>query len=612
MVRTVNNILTFIVSSLLLLSCGNVPDSILLEAEFFDDYGGWVLDEQFYEQVGSAYLLAHGAGRPVADASTCVQLKRSSRYYAWVRTFNWNAPWDSLQAPGVFQLMADGKPLSEMLGSKGLCWDWQYAGSFVSGSNGATTLALRDLTGFEGRFDAVYLSESATPVFPASRIIPMEVSKEPYDLIVVGAGPAGLAAAISASRLGLKTLLLDDKPRLGGNSGPDIHVMISGRVHEGPYPKLGNVICEYGPPFRDYEAFCQKISAENNLTVKSLSRVVDVKMSANSIEGVVAMDYGSKKQILYRARLFADCTGDANLGDLSGARWMMGPESQEVFGESLAPEQVSPLSFGSTVRWTAVESDIESVFPDTPWAVSFDDTSCRDVTKGKWNWESGFSQNQIEDAETIRDYMFRVIYGNWSYQKNAPAFRDKYARMELTAESVSYFLGKRESRRLIGDYIITEKDCYGEWEKQPDPAVWCTYPIDQHFPTEEMTRLFPGQEFESTMKHNHMPLGVLRKDLVAGRDYNEPFMIPYRCLYSVNIPNLFMAGRNISGSRIAMCSYRVMATVSVMGEVVGIAASLCKEHNCLPRDIYNSYLDDLRSSLTEGVPSKYPEIFTPK
>ena len=114
------------------------------------------------------------------------------------------------------------------------------------------------------------------------------------------------------------------------------------------------------------------------------------------------------------------------------------------------------------------------------------------------------------------------------------------------------------------------------------------------------------------MKHNHMPIGVMRKDLVEGRDYNYPFMIPYRCLYSRNIPNMFMAGRNISGTRIAMCSYRVMATTAVMGEVVGIAASLCNKFGCMPRDIYTDHLQSLKDELTEGVPSKYEHIYRPK
>lgn len=591
-------------------SCSGEKD-ILLEAEFFDTSGGWLLDEQFSEQVGSAYLLAHGAGTPVADASTTVGLSKGKRYYVWARTFNWNALWDSSRAPGQFQVLADGEPLPNILGTEGACWDWNPAGSFVAAGN-RVTISLHDLTGFEGRCDALLVSRSENPVFPSERNIPLVSCPEKYDFIVVGAGTAGLSAGIAASRKGMKTLIIDDKPRVGGNSGPDIHVIISGKIHEGPYPALGNVIAEYGCAFSNYQEFETKLKAEENLTVLSLHRVTEVEMDGDAIRSVIAIDYAGKRKVRYEAPLFADCTGDANLGVLAGARWMMGAETQEVFSESLAPADSIALSMGSSVRWNSVITDSVSVFPHLDWAVSFNDTSCRDVSKGSWNWEAGFSQNQIDDAETIRDYMFRVIYGNWSYQKNAPAFKEKYAYHALTPESVSLFLGKRESRRLVGDYIINQNDCYGDWIRHPDAAVWSTYPIDQHFPTEEMTRLFPGGEFESTMKHNDMPLGVQRKDLVAGRDYNNPFMIPYRCLYSVNVPNMFMAGRNISGSRIAMCSYRVMATTSLMGEVVGLAASLCNELECRPRDIYTTHLEQFRQVLSSGVPSRYPEIFSPK
>lgn len=606
-----NKVRYIILSILLTLSCTRSGENILIEAEFFDNHGGWKLDQQFYEQVGSAYLLAHGAGTPVGDASTTVRLKRNTNYHIWVRTFNWNAPWDSLHAPGIFKVAVDGKELTQTLGDKPSKWDWQYAGEFIAPKSNVR-ISLHDLTGFEGRCDALYISTSEDPVFPSERNIPLTESKETYDMIVVGAGTAGLSAGISASRLGLKTLVIDDKPHVGGISSPELRVVISGRIHEGLYPNLGNITSEYGCAYENYELFSSKLAGEDGLTIKSLCRVVEVEMDGDNISSVVAIDFNEGKKIRYKARFFADCTGDANLGFLAGAEWMMGPETRDEFGESLAPETPQNFSFGSTLKWKAIKSDTVSVFPQTPWALAFDDNSCRDVIKGSWNWESGYTKNQIDEAETIRDNMFRVIYGNWSHQKNSPEFKEKYANYTLTSESLSFYLGKRESRRLVGDYIINEKDCYGDWKRHEDAAVWSTYPIDQHFPTEEMTRLFPGQEFESVMKHNHMPLGVMRKDLVEGRDYNYPFMIPYRCLYSRNIPNMFMAGRNISGTRIAMCSYRVMATTAVMGEVVGIAASLCDKFGCMPRDIYTDHLQSLKDALTEGVPSKYEHIYNPK
>ena len=611
MVTIVRRFIYICITSLCLFSCAKQTDNILVEAEFFDSTGGWKLDQQFYEQVGSAYLLAHGAGVPVEDASTAISVKKGRVYYVWARTFNWNSPWDSLQAPGLFKVAVNGNELENVLGDKFSKWNWQYAGEFVSSSSDAC-ISLHDLTGFEGRCDALYITSSREPNFPSERNIPLIDSAEEYDLIVVGAGTAGLSAGISASRLGLKALILDDKPSVGGNSGPDMNIVVSGRIHEGLYPNLGNIISEYGCAYRNYQKFMQKLSAEEGLTVKSLNRVVEVEMDGNNITAVIALDFMTRTKVRYKAHLFADCSGDANLGALAGAEWMMGPETRDVFGESLAPEVLKPMSFGSTLKWNSVATDTVSAFPETPWALEFNDESCRNVFKGEWNWECGYTMNQIDDAETIRDYMFRVIYGNWSHQKNSPLYKDKFAKSVLTPQSVSIFLGKRESRRLIGDYIVNENDCYGDWKRHDDPAVWSTYPIDQHFPTEEMTRLFPGQEFESAMKHNHMPLGVLRKDLVEGRDYNYPFMIPYRCLYSRNISNMFMAGRNISGSRIAMCSYRVMATTAVMGEVVGIAASVCHAHDCLPRDVYTSYLPELKEALTDGVPTKYEQFYNPK
>lgn len=596
---------------ILTFSCVSKTDDIIVEAEFFDTCGGWLLDQQFYEQVGSAYLIAHGVGTPVTDASTTVCVDRNRKYHVWARTFNWNSPWDSLQAPGLFRVAINGQELENTLGDKYSDWNWQYAGQFTA-PRSRVTLSLKDLTGFDGRCDAIFLTTSDLPVFPEERDLPLVDCDEEYDFIVVGAGTAGLSAAISASRLGLKTLILDDKPSVGGNSGPDIHVVVSGRIHEGPYPKLGNITSEYGCAYRNYTEFEKKLAGEYGLTVRTLNRVVEVEKQGDRISSVIAVDFSTKRKVRYKAPMFADCTGDANLGVLAGAEWMMGPETRDVYGESLAPETAGHFSFGSTVRWYSVENDSTSIFPHTPWAVSFNDATCRDLVKGKWNWESGYTMNQIEDAETIRDFMFRVIYGNWSHQKNSPKFKSKYDRMALTPESVSIFLGKRESRRLIGDYIITERDCYGEWKRHDDAAVWCTYPIDQHFPTEEMNRIFPGEEFESAMKHNHMPLGTPRKFLVEGRDYNYPFMIPYRCFYSANISNMFMAGRNISGSRIAMCAYRVMATTAMMGEVVGIAASICHRQKCMPREVYTDYLDTLKNSLIDGVPSKYEHVYIPK
>lgn len=582
---------------------------ILVEAEHFDSFGGWFLDEQFYDQVGSAYLLAHGAGIPVDDAVTSVEVPSSGRYGVWVRTFNWNAPWDTLQAPGLFQLLVDGKPVCPQLGDSPSEWGWKYAGK-VRLKKGCTQLALHDLTGFEGRCDAVWISAAGTPP-PAERSLASVDAPEEYDLIVTGAGSAGISAAVAAARSGLKVLLLDDKDHAGGNSSPENRITISGRAHEGRYPNLGRVICEYGRAYDDYDAFKAKLDGEENLTVLMSHRVVGVRMDGNRISAVEAVDFKGRRSVLFRAKLFADCTGDGNLGYLAGAEYMTGQETRDVYGETLAPEEPEKRSYGSTVKWYAEKTDSVPTFPATPWAVRFTDETARPVMGFKWFWEVGFGRDQIADAEWMRDYMFRVIYGNWSHLKNSPAFSAQFANAALTPGGVSMLLGKRESRRLRGDVVFNQNDCYGDWKRFPDAAVWATYPIDQHFPKAELTAIMPGEEFEAINKHNFCELGRHHRTLVAGKDYQYPYMIPYRCLYSVNVENMFMAGRNISGSRIALCSYRVAGTCALMGEVVGLAAVICNGTGCTPREVYSAHLPQLLSSLKSGVPARYDEIYRP-
>lgn len=584
--------------------------SFVVEAEFFDDLGGWVLDEQFYEQVGSAYLMAHGAGKRVEDAVTTVNVPSAGHYHVWVRTFNWNAPWDASQAPGIFQLLVNGKAVCKRLGDCPEQWGWQYAGS-VRVPKGNVKLALHDLTGFDGRCDAIFFSKDRHAAMPNERHIPSVSCPDKYDLIVVGAGSAGIPAAVAAARTGLKVLLLDDKVHAGGNSAPEVRIIQSGRVHEGRYPKLGNVVCEYGLAFRDYPAFIDKLESEDNMTVRLSHRVVGVKMDGDRIVSVTALNFGEHRIEEYSGRYFADCTGDANLGVLAGAEYMMGAETSDVYGETLAPDEPVARSLGSTVKWTAVRTGTPVDFPLTPWAKQFTDSTARPVMGNKWWWEAGFDRDQISDGEWIRDYMFRVIYGNWSWLKHSSEYSEEFACADLTAGSVSTVLGKRESRRLKGDVVINQNDCYGKWKRWPDAAVWATYPIDQHFPNPELSEIMPGEEFESVNKHNFNDLGVSFHNLVEGKDYQNPYMIPYRCLYSVNVENMFMAGRNISGSRIAMCSYRVGGTCALMGEVVGLAARVCVNHSCTPREVYTNHLQELLSVLGAGVPPKYIEIYSP-
>ena len=604
--------------TVLLWSATALAQEIFIEAESFRYPGGWVVDPQFMDQMGSPYLMAHGAGKPVRDAQTTFEAPRSGTYTVWVRTYNWNAPWDRKAAPGLFSLNIGGRTVGDgKLGTIGH-WGWQKAGT-VELPAGETTLSLHDRTGFNGRCDAVYLTTDRRAVPPDGgeeltafrrRLLGTQrpAGEERYEFIVVGGGVAGVSAAVAAARMGVKTLLIHNRPVLGGNNSPEINIIISGKVRLGGYPNIGVVVTEMGNVYRDPQQVQKVVEAEPDLTVKYGMHASEVEMEGDRIAAVIATDLKTGERYRYQAPLFADCTGDGNLGYMAGADYTMRRETRKEFNEGLAPEVESQLSYGSTLKWRAARSDAPVTFPECPWAVQFTEATCQRVMNFQWFWETGFHRDQIAEAEMIRDYWFRVIYGNWAFLKNHAEAKAEYADADLN--NVSFILGKRESRRLLGDYIFTQNDVEGGWKNLPDTAVTCTYSLDQHFPHPENSVWFPGEEFLATMKHNYNPMGISR-GVLPKEKMNGPYMLPLRSLYSRNVDNLFMAGRHVSGTRIAMTSFRVMGSTGMMGEVVGITASLCKKYGCMPRGIYTDHLAAFREALGRGIDRKFPAIYNP-
>ncbi len=175
--------------------------------------------------------------------------------------------------------------------------------------------------------------------------------------------------------------------------------------------------------------------------------------------------------------------------------------------------------------------------------------------------------DQINDFERIRDYGMLVVYSNWSFLKNYSPVKDQYSRRKL--EWVAHIAGKRESRRLLGDHILTEHDLVN-YVIYPDGSAPTTWTIDLHYPDPKNTEHFLGMEFKAIAVHEHI----------------HPYPIPYRCFYSRSIDNLFMAGRNISVTHVALGTVRVMRTTGMMGEVVGMAASVAVKNKTSPRGVY--------------------------
>ena len=616
---------------------GEPARDVLVEAESFSQLGGWVIDQQSMDQMGSPYLLAHGLGVPVTDATTTVEFPAAGTYRLWVRTRDWAAPWKTgdtppemkvAGTPGMFQVLINGKPVGTVFGTEGSGWHWQEGGR-VEIPQKSVALALRDLTGFAGRCDALLFmaGEGTPPNDPATLAslrhrlrglpeAPLDAGE--FDLVVVGGGGAGCCAAVSAARLGCKVALIHDRPVLGGNNSSEVRVGLSGLIHQQPYPHLGDLVDEWGaighwnlyqakqapnlPRSQEVLAIIQAhpekkihnagpasnyedekklavVRAEKNLTLFLSTRANGVEMNGKRIAAVIAEDVRTGAKRRFRSGLVADCTGDGVIGALAGADFAYGRESRDEFGETTAPEAKDELVMGTSVQWYAEKEATPSSFPECPWALPLNEKTCVKTTRGDWDWETGAMRNHITEIEQIRDYGLRVVYGNWAVLKNHPMFKDEFACQRL--KWVAYIGGKRESRRLLGDVILRQQDIV---EARPfaDASVTTTWSIDLHYPKKPMCAC---EAFLSEARHIKI----------------QPYPIPYRCLYSRNIGNLLMAGRNISVTHVALGTVRVMRTGGMMGEVVGMAASLCKQHNTTPRGVYEKHLEELKALMQHGV-----------
>ncbi len=610
---------------------GQNPVTLFIEAESFSDRGGWVIDQQSMDVMQSAYLMAHGLGTPVTDATTSINVPTKGKYSIWVRTKDWVAPWNVKGAPGKFQLAINNQPLKTTLGTEGADWHWQYAGR-VKLNPGSTNISIHDLTGFNGRCDAIIITNDKhlTPpnkldkltVFRNKHLQFNDVPEDAgeYDLVVVGGGIAGICAAVSAARLGSKVALIQNRPVLGGNNSSEVRVGLSGLIYQKPYENLGSLVDELGavghwtlweanqnpkttrskkifeiiknnPEKKEHNAGVatnydddrklKVVQAEKNLHLFLNTHVIAVNKEDNQITAVTGKSIVTGKEYKFKGTLFVDCTGDGTIGYLAGADFRVGREAKSETAEPRAPNKADKLVMGTSVQWNSVETKSKNSFPNTiPWAVEFDEKTAIKSTKGDWDWETGAERDQVEEIEFIRDYALRVSFGNWDYLKNKSASKDEFANRKLSW--VAYIGGKRESRRLLGDIILKEQDIL-EGKKYSDATLNTTWGVDLHYPIRKNG--FKGEPFLS------------RADIQE----IEPYQIPYRCLYSRNVSNLFMAGRNISVTHVALGTVRVQRTTGMMGEVVGMAASICIKEEALPRDVFSKHWSKLDELMKQGI-----------
>lgn len=571
-----------------------------LSATTFSDHGGWITDTQSMETLHSAYLMAHGIGTPVADAVTAIRIADTGTYHIYAYTRDWTKVWGRGTPAGRFQLAINGNPLPCELGTASEEWAWQKAGE-ISLSAGEHTIALHDLTGFNGRCAGIFFTDDPQEI---PRMTEPDIVDDPeeYDLIVCGGGFAGTCTAIGAVRCGLKTLLVQDRNVLGGCGSSEVRVWVGGCTQIGKYPALGRIAGLISPAtglpgMKKHKGLFEDERKEvllkrgENLLYHEVALAVEQEKNG-SISAVITKNLRTGVRTRRKAKLFSDCTGDALLARLANCQVMYGREGKDEFGEFLAPDQADHLVMGHSVLWEVEDSGRKVSFPDVDWGIEFNDANAVRRFDCCWDWECGQYRNQVREAEYIRDYGLMTIIGNWSFLKNHA--KDNSAWQNLSLDWISPIGGRRESYRVRGAYIMTEKDLMTDLQHD-DATASLTWSIDFHYPDPENCSKFQ-EGFLSCAYHQNL---------------KTTCEVPFRCLYTKECPNLFLGGRSISASHVAFASMRVMRTLGMLGEVAALAAAICRKHDCLPHDVYQTWLEELKNAMQQGIPYQEPHAYMP-
>ena len=410
------------------------------------------------------------------------------------------------------------------------------------------------------------------------------------DLLVAGGGLAGVCAAIAAARHGAKVVLVQDRSRLGGNSSSEVkmHVVGSSSHKSRPGWRESGLIEEFrlddavNNPQRSFELWdlllYDKVVSEPNITLLLDSTLYAAEKSGDRIESVMVRCDSTEHLYLITARIFCDSTGDSRLGLEAGAEMRGGREARREFNESLAVEEADEQTLSSSVLFTSRDYGKPMPFTPPKWArkVTAEHLRMRKISAwdyGYWWIAWGGQRDPIRDQERVRFELLAIVMGVWDYIKNSG---DHPTSENWAMDWVGFIPGKRGSRRLVGDHILTQHDLErGDIEDAVAIGGW---PMD-----------------------DHPPAGFDRPELRPNRSVRtaEVYNIPLRSLYSANVANLMMAGRNISCSHVAFTSSRVMGTCAAVGQAAGTAAAMCVRDGIGPRQICHDKgrLEELQQTL---------------
>lgn len=439
-----------------------------------------------------------------------------------------------------------------------------------------------------------------------------------YDLIVAGGGISGICAAIAAAREGIKTAIVQNRSVFGGTASSEIRMHIVGANCHSSKPDLRETgILEElllenkrRNPYASFPVFdmimWEKVHMEKNITAYLNTNMDDIIMENGQIKGIVCHQNSTETEFVFYGTLFIDATGHGTLGVMAGASSRMGSEARAEFQEPTAPERENNDTMGNTIMFLAVDRGEPVHYEKPVWANTYTEEDLKyrphadqicaqadgggmvspeegknqlpefsNMDAGYWWIELGGDYDHIiEQGEAIRDELLKCVYGVWDHIKN----QGSHGAENYDLDWVGMVPGYRESRRLEGDYILNENDVRANRIFE-DAVAYGGWPMDVH-----------------------VPGGIRDLNSYGSRVYNFEgcYTIPYRCYYSRNIGNLMMAGRDISTSKMAFSSTRVMGTCAAGGQAVGTAAALALKYGCTPRQIGERHIHKLQQVLLKN------------
>ena len=424
-----------------------------------------------------------------------------------------------------------------------------------------------------------------------------------YEVVVVGGGLSGVCAALAAARNGAKTVIIQSRPVFGGNASSEVRMHICGASCHVRKPDLAEtgilqeLLLEnksrnhnFSFPLWDVVLW-SKIKEQENLDFYLNTVMDEVIMDGNFIKAVICRQASTEFIYEFYGKVFIDATGNASLGYYSGAEYRYGSESKYEFNEPDAPEEANDYTMGNTIMFTSKNLGEAVSFKKQEWAYTFteDDlkgrahgntTVCRgengiveeyNVDSGYWWIELGGDSGEIiEKTEELNEELYKCLFGIWDHIKN----QGEHGAENYALDWVGSVPGIRESRRLVGDYLLNETDILSNHQFD-DAVAYGGWPMDMHS---------PKGLYDPETPTTHI-------------NYPGSYTIPYRCYYSKNIDNLMMAGRDISTTKMAFGSTRVMGTCAIGGQAVGTAAALAVKYNCIPKIVGEKHINELQQTL---------------